>query len=72
MYSEVIGGLAVSTAPNSDLSMSLVEEPEETGMWQNFPVKLGGHRHWSFCTHTPPFLHNIGQTTAEKERKKVS
>lgn len=51
------------------LTISLVEKAAEesvgvTGIWQNFPVKFGGHRQRSFCRQTPPFLQSRGQRTA--------
>lgn len=35
------------------------------GRWQNFPVALDGHQHWSLPMHLPPFRQGIWQKTAE-------
>lgn len=44
-----------------------------TGIWQNFPVKLGGQRQRSFCRQTPPFLQSRGQrTVGEKQEQRYS
>lgn len=68
--------LAVMADSSAGLTTSLVEEEgeaaplaaaatvEATGIWQNFPVKVGGQRQRSDCRQTPPFLHSRGQRTA--------
>lgn len=37
------------------------------GRWQNFPVALEGHQHWSLPMHLPPFRQGIWQKTFERE-----
>lgn len=69
--------LAVMADSRAGLTTSLVEKEgeaaplaaavdtvEATGIWQNFPVKVGGQRQRSDCRQTPPFLHSRGQRTA--------
>lgn len=67
--------LAAIAGKRAGLTISLVEdgeaaageaaaEVEATGIWQNFPVKVGGQKQRSFCRQMPPFLQSSGQRTA--------
>lgn len=76
--------MAVMADSSAGLTTSLVEGEggpapapavatvEATGIWQNFPVKVGGQRQRSDCRHTPPFLHSRGQRTAGEQRAAAS